>query len=113
MGMYTEFIFQGETKANLSPEIKELINYFFGDSYDSDIGQPNSCVALPKHDFFKCDRWQHIGHMSSYYFSPFALRHKQDHIQDDGTERVFLICNLKNYHNEIKLFLETFLENMN
>ncbi len=105
MGMYTEFIFQGETKANLPKEIKELIDYFFGDTFELDIGQPVQ-YKLPDHPFFKCDRWNQIGHIGSYYFNPFALRYKQDHIQEDGTERVFLLCNLKNYHDEIKLFLD-------
>lgn len=106
MGMYTEFLFQGETKANLPKEIKELIDYYFGESFELDIGQPGSNRKLPDHNFFKCDRWHHIGHIGSYYFSPFALRHKQEHIQEDGTQRVFLICNLKNYHDEIELFLD-------
>ncbi len=102
MGMYTEFLFQGETKANLPHQVKELIYYFFDTNSSEIIG---SC-DLPDHPFFKCDRWKHIGHIGSYYFSPFALRHKKNHIQNDGTERVFLICNLKNYHDEIKLFLD-------
>jgi hypothetical protein len=102
MGMYTEFLFQGETKANLPHEIKELIYYFFDENSSEIIGS----YELPDHPFFKCERWRHIGHIGSYYFSPFCLRYKKEHIQKDGTERVFLICNLKNYHGEIKLFLD-------
>lgn len=106
MGIYTEFIFQGQTKANLPHEIKELIDYFFGNCSELYIFQLGSNRKLPDHPFFKCDRWNQIGHMGSYYFSPFALRHKENHILNDGKERVFLICNLKNYHHEIQLFLD-------
>ena len=101
MGMFTEFLFQGETKANLPENVKELIDYFFhGHSHITKNPEP-----MIGHPFFNCDRWKHIGHAASYYFSPFSLRHKIEHIQKDGTERVFLLCNLKNYFNEIELFL--------
>ena len=102
MGMYTEFLFQGVTKCNLDHEIKVFIDYFFDENSSPTIGY----YKLPDHPFFQCERWRHIGHVGSYYFSPFCLRYKQKHIQNDGSECVFLICNLKNYHNEIKLFLE-------
>jgi hypothetical protein len=95
-------MFQGETKANLPLEIKELIDYFFDEG--SILNKLNT--SLPEHIFFKCERWRHIGHMGSYYFNPFSLRYKEDHIQRDGTQRVLLICNLKNYNDEIELFLD-------
>ncbi len=100
--MYTEFLFQGENKANLPDDIKELMYYFF----DEDSAELIGNYKTPDHPFFKCERWQCIGHMSSYYFNPFALRYRQNHIIGDETERVFLLCNLKNYHDEIKLFLD-------
>lgn len=100
MGMYTEFLFQGETKANVPANIKELFDYFFNENTNG--GE----ISKPDHDFFKTSRWQNIGHANSYYFNPFALRHKQEHIIQDGTQRVFLMCSLKNYHDEIKLFLD-------
>ena len=106
MGMYTEFLFQGETKANLPKDIQELFDYYFGECFGLDIGNPDSLRKLPDHEFFKCDRWDHIGHTSSYYFSPFSLRHSQNNVMDNMGKHVFLLCNLKNYGDEIKLFLD-------
>lgn len=31
MGAYTEFVFQGEVRENIPPEVKKLFDYFFGD----------------------------------------------------------------------------------
>jgi len=104
MGMYTEFVFQGEkiVSQKLPKNIIELFSYFF----DKDTTIHSQDVQLPDHPFFKCSRWDHIGHMSSYYFNPFALRYSQKHVLDNCGEHVFLLCNLKNYGNEIKLFLD-------
>lgn len=105
MGMYTEFLFQGETKKDLPHEIKEFIDYFFEEDSTDLIGEPEK-NKLPDHSFFKCGRWRFIGHMSSYSFNPFALRYSQKHIRDDAGQHVFLLCNLKNYDDEIRLFLD-------
>lgn len=104
MGMYTEFLFQGETKPDLPKDIEVLINYFFNENSAFRFYVPTS-KNLPDHPFFKCDRWMLIGHMSSYYFSPFALRQIQKHVREDGGLHVFLLCSIKNYDNEIEQFM--------
>lgn len=103
--MYTEFLFQGATKSNLPENIRELIGYFF-DKNSVGFQGIFQKETLPDHPFFLCDRWGQIGHMCSYSFNPFVLRLKKDHILNDGTEKVFLMCNLKNYGSEIELFLD-------
>ncbi len=100
MGMYTELIFQGETKPNLPTDIQHLLDYFFDEDGEEIDGE------LPDHPFFACPRWCHIGHMSSYYHIPFALRRSQNHVREDAGKHVFLRCDLKNYENEIELFLD-------
>lgn len=99
MGVYTELIFQGEVKFDIPKQIQELFDYFFGDSEELYL-YIDKRDKLPDHCFFDCPRWRHIGHMSSYYFTPFPLRYMQ------GKKFVFLRCDLKNYDNEIELFLD-------
>lgn len=101
MGMYTELIFQGKTIAQLPDDIKNLFTYFFTDD-NGDI--PNKS-DIPAHPLFKCPRWRHIGHMSSYTFIPFPLRHMESHIIGESSH-VFLRSDLKNYDDEIVLFLD-------
>lgn len=100
--MYTELIFQGETKPNLPKEVQELFYYFFDENSSELIGE----FETPDHEFFQCSRWRSIGHMSSYYFNPFSLRHIEKHIRPNAGKHVFLRCDLKNYDNEIEKFLE-------
>lgn len=111
MGMYTEFLFQGESKSDLPKNIQDLFDYFFGEGEKNHIELIEA--GLPEHPFFQCPRWCHIGHMSSYYFSPFALRHTQKHARWTSGHHVFFICNLKNYDNEIELFLDWVAHHMN
>jgi len=101
MGTYTELIFQGEINEEVPESIKSLLNYFF----DEDSILPND-RELPIHPFFKCERWNMIGHCSSYYFTPFSLIHKQSNY-------VFMRCDIKNYSGEIELFLDWISEYMN
>jgi hypothetical protein len=105
MGMYTELIFQGESKPDLPKDIQELFDYFFSDTFELDIGQPHSVRKLPDHPFFQCQRWNQIGYMSSHYFTPFALRYTQG-TSWNNTKYVFLRCDLKNYDDDIQLFLD-------
>ena len=101
MGMYTELIFKGETKADLPEDIKVLIEYFFGNEIES---IPDN-FELPKHEFFKCDRWRSVGKCSSYYHFPINI---VDHIKDSFNNHyyVFSRSDFKNYDNEIALFLD-------
>ena len=102
--MYTEFVFQGETKKDLPKDIQELLDYFFDEDSADLIGEVEK-NKLPDHPFFSCPRWRHIGHKSSYYFNPFALRYSQKHVIENAGKHVFLLCNLKNYDSDIELFI--------
>jgi hypothetical protein len=100
--MYTEFIFQGETKPNLPDEVYVMLDYFFNEC-SADLIED---IKTPDHPFFKCFRWNNIGHMSSFYFMPFTVRYKQNQNGINQGAYVFLRCDLKNYDNEIDLFLD-------
>ncbi len=104
MGMYTELIFQGEIKKEVPESINSLLNYFF--DKDSCLYSYFFDKELPDHPFFKCDGWKMIGHCCSHYFTPFSLRHKESNY-------VFMRCDIKNYNNEIELFLDWISEYMN
>lgn len=100
MGMYTEFIFLGETKEDIPENIRILLGYFF----DGCSLPPH--FQLPVNAFFNCPRWDQIGYLSSAYFTPFAIRHSDLHVRKIGAIHVFLRCDLKNYDNEIELFID-------
>jgi hypothetical protein len=97
MGMYTDFCFDAEFKANTPSEITELLTAWSkGDDLTND---------LPDHPFFKCDRWSFIGHCCSYYFDSKPLfRFEFDSILNKYT--INIRCNLKNYSDEIEKFCD-------
>ena len=90
MGMYTELVLKCEVKDALPDEVRTMLNFLFNGG--------EIPIGLPEHPFFKCARWSMIGTCSSYYHVPFALsRFLEGHI--------FSRSDLKNYDNEIGLFL--------
>lgn len=96
MGMYTElnicFDLAKDTPKNVISILKYLIE-------ETDIN-----CALPKHDFFKCDRWKTIARGDSYYFQGLTKSSiKYDNIL--YTWKVNIRANLKNYDMEIEKFL--------
>jgi hypothetical protein len=95
MGMYTELVFQGEMIDILPWEVTDVFNYFFDEDGKFPFGEEN----LPDHPFFKAPSWYCVGYVSSYYWTPFSLRYKSDRYG-------FLRCDIKNYSDEIPLFLD-------
>lgn len=64
-----------------------------------------SLVVLPKHEFFRCDRWKMICCCSSYYFD--GLTHSIMSFDTiSKTWKVNIRANLKNYDSEIEKFLD-------
>lgn len=101
MGMYTELIFQGYRKSNLPEDIMVFIDYFFNTKV---IDLP-AILKLPEHKFFSCLRWSHLGHVSSFYFHPSSIRDTYNDSRHNSAY-VFMRCDIKNYDNEIELFLD-------
>lgn len=91
MGMYTELLLKCSVKENLSLKTKNILDFLFNDKEEPD--------DLPDHDFFKCERWKSIGRCNSYYHIPYTLNYYKEGY-------LFSRSDLKNYNNEIGLFLE-------
>lgn len=99
MGMYTELIFEGTTMKNISKHDLAYLEYFF-----ADVTEMHLPYEKPNHPFFKTPRWNLIGLGSSYYHLPMPVRRMfQDQVTDGY--HVFLRCDLKNYDDEIQLFI--------
>lgn len=107
MGTYTELVLQAHIKSDLPDNVKPLIDYFFDEKSEWMKLTDEQKNNLPDHNFFKCERWSQIGHFSSYSFSPFSLKYKTNYgLNNPGEISTFLLCNIKNYDNEIELFLD-------
>lgn len=90
MGMYTELLLKCKVKSDIPEEVKYILDYLFNNGDTPPI--------LPEHSFFKCTRWEHIGNSCSYYHIPWeSSMYKEGYI--------FSRSDLKNYDNEINLFL--------
>lgn len=99
MGMYTDFCFDVNIKKDVPDDVVAMLNQM-RDFDRFDLFQK----VLPDHPFFKCDRWVQIGHCSSAYFpaEPRFIFEKKSY----GDDYVLnLRCNLKNYDEEIKHFI--------
>ncbi len=98
MGMYTQLHIGTTLKPNLSCDIVDVLNFMVGDREE----EPEN---IPSHDLFKCDRWQYMLQCDSYYFD---YKTTQLFTWDEiGNHYWFNVtCNLKNYTDEIALFLD-------
>lgn len=97
MGMYTEVL----VKARLSNEaakddlIISVIRYLFSGGEKPE--------TLPEHDFFKTDRWDHIGNSCSFYHHPAVIC---SHHNEYGGNYIFSRSDLKNYDGEVQAFFD-------
>lgn len=96
MGMYTELVIKCSIKEDAPQVVINVLDKLFN-------GVGNEILNLPDHEFFRCDRWRHIGSWSSYYHTPFALS-KFEH--DEISSHLFSRSDLKNYNNEISKFID-------
>ena len=99
MGNYTEFCLGFELKTDLPMEISQVLEYMA--LRDAPIPE-----TIPNHEFFETDRWGWMLQSGgSYYFSSKPVL---KFIYDDISKSYYLTVwtNIKNYTNEIELFLE-------
>ena len=98
MGMYTEIHFNSKMKEDL-PESVVAILLAMCD------GQGVEGITLPDHAFFRSTRWAYLCRTDSYYFD--ADTHSTFRF-DEISDAHFLCIrsNLKNYDDEITLFLD-------
>ena len=92
MGMYTELMIRCYVKPR-NQKVKDVLNYLFGTDFRE---RPEN---LPKHKFFNLEFWEMVGCMSS-------VRHNNENPRIYDGEFLFCICVIKNYSEELDLFLD-------
>lgn len=98
MGMYTELVLKCRIKEDTSQEVLTVLHYLFKNRL---VG------ATPlDHPFFKAPRWTMIGNSSSFYHHPEAVSDLYEFDQPNRGVYIFSRSDLKNYDNEIALFLD-------
>ena len=97
MGMYTELNLGVEIANNLNiiHDLKIMLGEIDGD-------------IVSNHDLFKTRRWDYMLLSDSYYFDgqTDSKLFRDDLDSNDPMYYLNVRCNLKNYDNEIKLFLD-------
>lgn len=96
MGMYTEFHFNSELKADTPDNVIKTLQVMLGE----EIG-----VKLPEHPLFGDTRWRFMLICDSYYFDADTY----STLRYDDIARAYFLCirsNFKNYSDEIKLFID-------
>ena len=99
MGMYTEL----NIGVNLVPDTPEniinILNYML--SCSNDVIEPETT----DHPLFSTERWSYMLVCDSYYFDG---RTDSSMVRDDisGEYELNVRCNVKNYNDEIELFLD-------
>lgn len=94
MGYYTKFHLEGELNELGNREAAHIIQKLLDSPSDSD--------GWPDHQFFSLDR-RHMLRSSSYYHLPFST----SFLREAGEGGLYFLfnCDLKNYEDEIELFL--------
>ena len=101
MGMYTELNIAVNLK--LTDNIRKILEYMTGDRADTDF-------TVPTHPLFESPRWEFMLMSDSFYFDHTAnssLVNKKPLEEEDDMERIINVrCDLKDYSDEIKHFLD-------
>lgn len=100
MGMYTDFCFDVIIRSDVPDNVVAILNQMRDFNHNEALDK-----ILPDHQFFKCGRWAQIGHCCSAYFpaEPRFIFEKESLTNDYVLN---LRCNLKNYDDEIKHFID-------
>lgn len=97
MGMYTELHLNCELKKDVSTEALNILQHM--------LDNAESIGELPDHPLFRTERWNWMLRSDSYYFQ--ADTHSTLRWDDISNQYYLCIrCNLKNYDNEINLFVD-------
>lgn len=94
MGMYTELVLKcGVNFDSMGKIEKQVFDHLFNNGEHPE--------RLPSHPFFECSRWDQIGTMSSFYHHPKPIKSVHE-------DYLFSRSDLKNYDNEVQLFIDWF-----
>ena len=92
MGMYTEFHFNVALRDDTPREVIDILKFMLGDS--------TTRPQLPDHELFTTSRWRYMLRTDSCYFPA------QTSSMLGEYNELSIRCNLKNYDNEIKFFVD-------
>jgi len=95
MGTYTELVLKTRISTE-DPLVLKMLTFMFDPNFLSENEIP---TELPDHAFFRSTRWNSIGLCNSFYHIPYTLNYFKDNY-------LFSRSDLKNYDNEIELFLD-------
>lgn len=98
MGMYTELVLKIEVSKKIDESALNIFKYLF-------CNNNVEPTVLPDHPFFKCKRWRCVGKSCSFYHHPETINSWAEY-EYSPTIRIFSRSDLKNYDNEIDLFLD-------
>ncbi|MFA5760512.1 MAG: hypothetical protein WC877_01965 [Dehalococcoidales bacterium] len=104
MGMYTEIIFGCSLKKDTPLNVINVMQFMTDPSDFKDESKITG--GLPDHKFFNTPRWKWMFHCSSYYFGVNESSSKMWYDDISKDYRISVRSNLKNYDDEIELFLE-------
>lgn len=99
MGMYTEFVLGVNLKRDTPDEIIDILRYMTEGEFEDPEPEASD------HLLFKTERWRYMLQCDSAYFGGLSISKLQrpEHATDDW--HLSIRSNLKNYDNEIELFL--------
>lgn len=98
MGMYTELNIGVNFRASTPNNIIKILDYMLGNN-------DNDNIELTNHPLFSTERWRYMLRCDSYYFD--GRTDSSMEYDDIGSNyQLNVRCNLKNYNNEISLFLD-------
>ena len=104
MGMYTEIVVKISLVDSLDEKTTKILEYLFGE------GEEIPKEDLPDHEFFTKERWDFIGHCSSYYHHPVKCNSIVYDKYTKGREYyplyIFSRSDIKDYSGEIKSFFD-------
>ena len=98
MGMYTELNIGVNLRTSTPDNIIKILSYMLGNNY-------NDNIEITNHPLFSTGRWEYMLRCDSYYFD--GRTDSSMEYDDIGKNyQLNVRCNLKNYNNEISLFLD-------
>jgi len=109
MGMYTEIVVKlNFTRKQVGDNNFNILDYMFNPDTNlmTNDHKPLGSIEIPNHEFFRCQRWDCVGNMSSFYHHPERVN---SWIADrDNKDDVYLFArnDLKNYDGEIQKFFD-------
>lgn len=96
--MYTELNIGVNFRASTPNNIIKILDYMLGNN-------DNDNIELTNHPLFSTERWRYMLRCDSYYFD--GRTDSSMEYDDIGSNyQLNVRCNLKNYNNEISLFLD-------